>query len=133
LESYIASIFATANDEDFPETIESSPEIFEGIKRQVSVNKYERSSIARAKCIEAHGHICKVCTFDFEKFYGPVGREFIHVHHVIPIHTIGKHYKIDYVNDLIPVCPNCHAMLHRRSDGSLLSVQELKSLLGRMA
>ena len=129
LESYISSVFGTANDEDFPETIESNPEIYEGIKKQVSVNKYERSSIARAKCIEAHGYICKVCSFDFEKVYGPLGKDFIHVHHIVPIHTIGKNYKINYVNDLIPVCPNCHAMLHRKIDGKLYSVFELKALL----
>lgn len=132
LEPYISSIFSTANDEYFPETIESSPEIFEGIKKQVSVNKYERSSIARAKCIEAHGHSCKICNFNFEETYGELGKEFIHVHHITPIHSIGKNYKIDYVNDLIPVCPNCHAMLHRQINGKYYSVSELTKLVNSM-
>lgn len=113
LEKYISSVFGTANDEFFPETIGSSAEIFEGIKKQVSVNKYERSSVARAKCLEAHGYSCKICSFDFEKTYGDIGKNFIHVHHLVPIHSIGQSYKIDYVNDLIPICPNCHAMIHR--------------------
>jgi len=129
LESYISSIFKTANDEYFPETLEASTEIFEGIKKQVSVNKYERSSIARSKCIDAHGYLCKICNFDFEKTYGELGKEFIHVHHITPLHSIGENYKIDYVNDLIPVCPNCHAMLHRKLNGKSLSVSELKVLL----
>jgi 5-methylcytosine-specific restriction protein A len=117
LESYISSVFKTADDEYFPETIDSPSEIFEGIKKQVSVNKYERSSIARAKCIEAHGHSCNL------------GKEFIHVHHITPIHSIGKSYKIDYANDLIPVCPNCHAMLHRKMNGKYYSVSELAELV----
>jgi 5-methylcytosine-specific restriction protein A len=129
LDTYISSVFLTANDEYFPETLDSSSEIFEGIKKQVSVNKYERSSIARAKCIEIHGHECKICSFNFEDTYGELGKEFIHVHHITPIHTIGKNYKIDYANDLIPVCPNCHAMLHRKLNGKLYSVAELIELL----
>ena len=133
LESYVSSVFSTANDDYFPETIEFSSEIFEGIKKQVSVNKYERSSIARAKCIEAHGSICKICSFSFEEKYGELGKEFIHVHHITPIHSIGKSYKIDYVNDLIPVCPNCHAMLHRQINGKYYSVSDLAELVKSLA
>lgn len=129
LESYISSVFSTANDEFFPEVLDSSEVIYEGIKKQVSVNKYERSSIARAKCIEANGLLCKVCNFDFEQVYGKLGKDFIHVHHITPIHTISQSYKIDYAKDLIPVCPNCHAMLHRKIDGMFYSVSELKALL----
>lgn len=133
LESFISSVFQIANDEDFPETLISSSEIYEGIKKQVSVNKYERSSIARARCIEIHGHKCKVCDFDFELVYGALGKEFIHVHHVIPIHTIGKSYKINYANDLVPVCPNCHAMLHRNISGKFHSVSELRVIIKKTA
>lgn len=129
LEAYISSIFKTANDNYFPETIESTLDIFEGIKKQVSVNKYERSSIARAKCIEAHGISCRICKFNFEEKYGELGKEFIHVHHVTPIHSIGQSYKIDYINDLVPVCPNCHAMLHRKINDRYYSVSELAELL----
>jgi 5-methylcytosine-specific restriction enzyme A len=130
LESYINSVFRTANDEDFPETIKSSPEIFEGIKKQVTVNKYERSSNARTKCIEANGgYICKVCSFDFKQVYGALGNDFIHVHHIVPIHTIGRSYKINYETDLIPVCPNCHAMLHKEIAGKSYTVSELKELV----
>lgn len=129
LESYISSIFNIATDAYFPETIGSSLEIFEGIKKQITVNKYERSPIARARCIEVHGHSCKVCDFSFEEKYGELGKEFIHVHHITPIHSIGKSYRIDYVNDLIPVCPNCHAMLHKQINGKYCSVSELSKLV----
>jgi len=129
LETYIASIFGTANDEFFPEIINSTVEIFEGLKKQVSVNKYERSSIARAKCIEVNGCACKICGINFQQTYGELGKDFIHVHHVTPIHTIGESYKINYANDLIPVCPNCHAMLHRKINGTYFSVSDLTELL----
>lgn len=129
---YIESNFSDSNQNDvFPDMVNEDSDVYEGIKKSVIVNKYERSSIARNKCIEHHGTSCKVCCLDFGKKYGVLGKDFIHVHHIIPIHKIGKEYKINYVNDLIPVCPNCHAMLHRKLDGKEIDVEELKIILDR--
>lgn len=102
---------------------------YEGAKYSILVNKYERSSIARMKCIEKYGCKCSVCGFDFEKEYGELGKGFIHIHHIVPIARIGKEYKIDYEKDLVPVCPNCHAMLHRKLHGNNITVDVLKNLL----
>jgi 5-methylcytosine-specific restriction protein A len=63
--------------------------------------------------------------------YGEIGKGFIHVHHIVPIHKIGKEYKINYIEDLVPVCPNCHAMLHRKVNGKELSIQELKEIINK--
>lgn len=101
---------------------------YEGTMQQVLVNKYERNPIARKKCIEKHGCICQVCGMDFAKVYGELGTGFIHVHHIVPISTQkGKNHKIDAENSLVPVCPNCHAMLHKGK----LSIEELKEILGK--
>lgn len=130
LSNYISSNFNDSNlNEIFPDTIDATINAFEGLKKQVIVNKYERSSIARAKCIEHHGSKCMVCDMNFVKLYGTIGEGFIHVHHIIPIHSIGQEYKIDYKNDLIPVCPNCHAMLHKKLDGNLLTVERLREIV----
>lgn len=61
--------------------------------------------------------------------YGELGKDFIYGHHIVPLNTIGKEYKVDYETDLIPVCPNCHAMLHRKLDGEFYSVEELKEIV----
>ena len=116
------------NDYDVPGVFPDSDldDYSEGDKVKVTVNKYERSSIAREKCVEYNGIKCAICGFDFEEFYGPVGNGFIHIHHIKPIHEIGEKYQVDYKNDLIPVCPNCHAMLHRKLDGEYLTIDELK-------
>ena len=106
---------ADVGDENPPPLAEeiSTPEKYsEGAKRTVTINAYERSAKARAACIAHHGHVCAVCGFDFGKTYGSFGSGFIHVHHIVSIGKIGKEYKIDPVADLIPVCPNCHAMIH---------------------
>lgn len=127
---YIESNFSDSNQNDiYPEMVDENSDAYEGLKKTVVVNKYERSSTARSKCIEYHGTSCKVCSLDFSKMYGDLGKDFIHVHHIIPIHKIGKEYKIDYIKDLIPVCPNCHAMLHRKLDGKEVDVEELKMIL----
>lgn len=109
--------------------LEVPNDCFEGAKSIIQVNKYERSSIARMKCIEKYGCKCVVCGFDFEKLYGKIGKGFIHVHHIVPISKIGKSYKVNYDTDLVPVCPNCHAMLHHGENGKVLSVDELKEII----
>lgn len=126
---FILGIFKKTDDFD-PDLIDTKGESFyEGAKRQVIVNSYERDHKARLQCIKIHGATCAVCGIDFEKMYGELGKGFIHVHHIIPIHTIGEGYKVNPETDLIPVCPNCHAMLHRGLNANARSVDELKSLL----
>jgi 5-methylcytosine-specific restriction protein A len=104
-------------DEPFPDELPTATTelLFEGIKRTITVNSYERNSKARELCVKHWKAICAVCDFDFEKTYGEIGDGFIHVHHLIPVSQIGKTYEVDPVKDLRPVCPNCHAMLHKKS------------------
>ena len=99
----------------------------EGAKFQVTINSYERNSKARAACISHHGLSCKTCGFNFVAFYGAMGVGFIHVHHTVPIGSIGQEYEVDPIKDLIPVCPNCHAMIHRSEPA--LSVEQLREHL----
>ena len=101
----------------------------EGLRKSVYVNVYERSSDARKKCIQIKGTTCTVCGFDFEKKYGDLGKGFIHVHHIIPISSIDGAYVVNPETDLVPVCPNCHAMLHRGKNGNVLSIDELKTII----
>lgn len=98
-------------DVDYPE---EDADLYEGALMKVMANKYERNQKARRKCVELKGYRCAVCGFDFVEHYGEIGKGFIHVHHLIPISSIGKEYKLDPVEDLVPVCPNCHYMLHRK-------------------
>lgn len=126
---YINSIIGKKyTDYDFEELNETES-LFEGAKKTIVVNQYERNVLARQKCISAHGYKCKVCGMDFEKTYGELGREFIHVHHIVPISNIGEEYQLDPIKDLVPVCPNCHAMLHRGINGRVLTVKELKDII----
>lgn len=99
----------------------------EGASKTVQVNKYERSAAARSECLEHYGYTCMVCAVDFAKRYGIIGQNFIHVHHLVELNTIKKNYKVNPKRDLRPVCPNCHAMLHRRKPA--FTIDELKRIL----
>jgi 5-methylcytosine-specific restriction enzyme A len=122
------SSFTSSAQFSFPEEVEQvEAEIFEGAVKRVSVNAYERSPEARKKCIEYYGVTCQVCGFNFEKTYGEAGKDFIHVHHLKQISEIGETYQVDPILDLRPVCPNCHAIIHKRNPP--YTIEEVKSLL----
>ena len=110
-----------------PEEVSETTTHTEGKVRQVLVNIYERNPAARAKCIAHYGTACSVCTFDFGKTYGEIGEGFIHVHHLKEVSSIGEEYEVDPIEDLRPVCPNCHAMLH--TERPALTIEALKQLL----
>lgn len=61
------------------------------------------------------------------KIYGDIAEGFIHMHHLVPLSAVKEDYLLDPVNDLLPVCPNCHAMLHRRKPP--FTPEELKALM----
>lgn len=94
---------------------------------KVTVNRYERDKKAREKAVEHHGCQCNVCGVDLVKIYGNIAEGFIHMHHLVPLSAIKEDYQLDPVNDLLPVCPNCHAMLHRRKPP--FTPEELKALM----
>lgn len=104
-------------------------EVVEGAVTQVAVNVYERSPEGRQRCLDHWGYKCAVCDFDFAERYGTLGEGFIHVHHTRQLADIGRQYTLDPVGDLRPVCPNCHAMIHRRRVA--LTIDQLKAILRR--
>ena len=114
-----------------PEELAYSEKYPEGAKKTVTINAYERNSKARDACKAHHGLVCVVCGFDFQKVYGTLGEGFIHVHHIKPIGSVGAEYEVDPVKDLIPVCPNCHAMIHQTKPA--LQVEQLKDVMGNRA
>ncbi len=114
----------------FPDSAETETCI-EGAKTTVLVNKYERNTTARQKCIAKLGCYCHICGINFEKVYGEIGKDFIHVHHKIPLNEIKEEYVVNPIKDLLPICPNCHAMLHRKINDKYLTIEELKQLFSK--
>lgn len=81
----------------------------------------ERSPRARRECLRHYrcrhqGKIvCEICGFDFERVYGRDFCNMIHVHHLTPMASYEGEHGIIPAEDLIPICPNCHAVAHRRT------------------
>jgi predicted HNH restriction endonuclease len=102
--------------------------IEEGGKKQIYSTRYERDPKLRKQAIEIHGDSCRACGFNFGKVYGEHGVGFIHVHHVKPISSFDGKQVVDPATDLIPLCANCHAIVHRKPNQTL-SIEELKQIL----
>jgi len=79
--------------------------------------------------VKKHGYACKVCGMEFQDVYGEIGRGFIHVHHKKPLAGRRDDYNVNPTIDLVPVCPNCHAMLH--SSDPPLGIDELRQKMGK--
>lgn len=97
-------------------------DLVEGKAFECHAVRYERDRRLREMCINKYGCKCYVCGFDFEKFYGEVGKGFIEVHHLQPLSDIGEEHTTDPEKGLRPLCSNCHSMIHRHG---LLSIEEL--------
>lgn len=99
----------------------------EGTKIQALVTRVERSARNRRACFEFHGHVCHGCGLDPLVFYGEPARHLLHVHHVEPLATLNEPRVVDPKTDLLPLCPNCHSLAHKRTPP--FSVLELQSFL----
>jgi 5-methylcytosine-specific restriction protein A len=110
--------------ETYPDEL---PSYVEGASKPVLVNRYERNPAARDECLLHYGAVCAVCGFDGSSTYGRLGKRLIHVHHLVEISVVGKQYEVDPIKDLIPVCPNCHAMIHRRRPA--YSIAEVRKMI----
>jgi hypothetical protein len=73
----------------------------------------ERDPILRAACLAIHGYRCLICGNDLGEIYGEIGKGFIHVHHLQPLAEHKGKQVTDPKENLIPVCPNCHSIMHR--------------------
>ncbi len=121
--SLILQLLVTREGVD--ESVEDVVEVPEGARTRIVVNKYERSPANRTACILAHGSACMVCGFRFGERYGEIGDGYVEVHHLTPVSLMNGEVPVNPVTDLVPVCANCHAMLHRQSPP--LGVEDLQA------
>ena len=102
--------------------------VSEGKRIEYYTSKYERSKANRDKAVSIHGTKCFGCGFDFEKSYGKRGKGYIEIHHIKPLYEFETEVIIDPKTDLVPVCSNCHRMIHRKK-GDVLTMEDLKQLV----
>jgi len=104
--------------------------VYEGTIKYYYSKVYERNPENRRRAIEIHGLQCLGCGFDFEQFYGDRGAGFIEIHHATPLSNIGEKIEINPATDLVPVCSNCHRIIHRDKQ-NVLTVEEVRRIIGK--
>ena len=112
---------------NYPERTSNHRRHWEGNQTTQLTTQYERNPEARAVCLKEKGYSCKVCEFDFYETYGELGKNYIHVHHTVRVADRERPYEVDPIKDLVPLCPNCHAMAHKRIPP--YSVEELRAII----
>ncbi len=110
--SHVSEEIKTKVDKLEPESYDK----LEGRKYADTVTRYERDRGNRKDCIAHYGYVCQVCGLNFERAYGELGKAFIEVHHLHPV-SQGER-PVNPIEDLIPLCSNCHSMIHRQEDVS---------------
>ena len=110
---------------DMSNSLESSSE---GKVSERYVTTYERSPENRKRAIAVHGNTCKACGFNFKQFYGDYAKDYIQIHHIIPLSELEGPKDVNPETDLIPLCANCHAIIHRRRNETL-SIDQLIELI----
>lgn len=106
-------------------------EIVEEGNEKIASTTYKRSvrlrNIAREHFTH-NGHIqCDCCHFDFSTAYAaPYNKECIEIHHIIPLANY-EHEDVEKsveaaLKNLMPVCPNCHRVIHKNG---ILTVKKM--------
>lgn len=102
-----------AGSRAYPGPEDASPGFPEGAVIRVTVNRYERDPRARKSAIDVHGTRCRACGLEMGEMYGDIGEGYVNIHHLVPVSQLGPDYCVDPKTDLVPLCPNCHTMVHR--------------------
>ena len=102
----------------------------EGGARVVISVRPERDPRLRRAAISLHGLDCMACGFNFGRFYGEIGKDYVEVHHVVQLaHAKVERTRTDPETDLIVLCANCHRVVHRRRH-VCLTLGELRRHIG---
>jgi predicted HNH restriction endonuclease len=84
-------------------------EILEGGTTVRKIISRKRSQKIRKEALIRHGTSCKACEMSFFDRYIGLKIECIELHHINPI---SKGVRSSSINDLVPLCPNCHRVAH---------------------
>jgi predicted HNH restriction endonuclease len=119
------------------EIIQESRSYHEGATSQVTQEIKARCDALRKKTKEllrdADGLLrCKVC--DWHKPEDEmISGDIVELHHLDPISEAPDEGRIVTITDavklFVPVCPNCHRMIHARTGGGHFDIETLRAIL----
>lgn len=111
-------------------TIYREGESAEQLPKEIRIRNQKLREACKEYFRGLHGGrlVCECCGFDFEKAYGSIGEDYIEVHHRIPFSQTEGEHPVDATTDLVPLCSNCHSMIHRvKGQGTCMSLDDLKN------
>jgi predicted HNH restriction endonuclease len=117
-------------DKDFKDLIieEGSIEL-KSIKQRKRSQKLRDEKIKEIKEKNKGKISCAVCDFNFSETYDGLGEGFIEIHHLEPVSIGITNQSIqDALKKVVPLCSNCHRMVHKDKD-KLLTPEELKRIV----
>lgn len=123
-------ILSLSSISDMPDPdIISEPEysFSEGAVHEYIGTRYERNTKLRKQAVAIHGLTCAACGFNFEKAYGEYANGYIHIHHIFQISDFNGEKTVNPETDLVPLCANCHAVVHRKREP--LTIDDLKGMV----
>jgi 5-methylcytosine-specific restriction enzyme A len=109
--------------------VETDDSALEGDPVERVSQRYERKAINREICLSVRGRRCFCCNFDFGEAYGSSADGYIEVHHIVPAAGMGPGYQVNPVTDLVPICSNCHSVVHMTNPPA--SVDDVRALVQR--
>lgn len=128
----LSGVSETEEKQIYEDIVNEMTEVYEvqeeGKKIKYYTTRYERNTQNRKAAIKIHGTKCQACGFDFQNVYGDRGKDYIEVHHVVPLAHKDEIVKVDPAKDLIVVCSNCHRMIHRKKN-EVLTLDELRDII----
>lgn len=109
------------------ETGDEAPSSVEEHKKLSFHKRIDRNIQVTKKVKQRKGCRCEACGLCFVEMYGSIGRNFIEVHHRVPISKLDEHKtEIDIDSGFAVLCSNCHRMIHKLPDtGDLDSLIKL--------
>lgn len=113
----------------------ASERLREGARREKHTSSSQRNPKAPELCKRAfrlkHGGklFCAICGVDLADVYGPEFGDCLECHHLIPLSTYGMEHPVKPEKDMIPACPTCHTIAHRREPP--YTPDEIRAMLAR--
>ncbi len=79
---------------------------------------FEENFMWRIETMKYHGTSCALCGFDYMSVYGDAGKGRTQIH--LKGYSLAEDYRPVIADDIIPVCANCHDILHSGMDAAEL-------------
>jgi len=87
----------------------------EGAVTVATCGNRKRSATNRTACLRHFGAVCNACGLKPEDLYGAEGPSIMHVHHLTPLSAMESPRALSPIDELVPLCPNCHNFAHKRN------------------